>query len=406
MGRDLTVIVFDNKAGYLYSKAFNAGGHYYWKNYEHIVTTSTFDYKGESDWNALVLSEEISHFVLRYLGYPQKIWGDGTDTSYVHANRNKFLECKTNNDLYSTECSKTWTTIEGRALRSDGTGYYVATFRVLAPYDKPVSESCPSGYIYNSNDRSCYLDKPTPVQPKDTLTLLGLSYEINGEKKTYGKEGDRLCLTYHLNDYLKRNMDVSTPVPFKQIKVEKTILDVDGNPITYPALNHYTTDTSGKVIICEELNMYSTNYWKNGYKYDAFFETKDGYTTHTPTLTIFFEQKQNTASNTAIEKELRAMEEDIRVYENTLNEKIVEIINAYWESEQKFSTSNAKNRMKLAFEKASSINGKIASTLYDSFRIYDAALYDKRYDDAMEIQNNVNVFCDLWKMNLKLLIHM
>jgi hypothetical protein len=258
-GRHLTVIVFDNKAGYLYSNAFNAGGHYYWKNYEHIVTTSTFGYKGESDWNALVLSEEVSHFVLRYLGYPEEIWGDGTDTSYVHANRNKFLECKANHDLYSTGCSKTWTTIEGRTLRTDGTGYYVATFRVLAPYDKPIPKpTVPQVDPFESKATEIrlkvwngYFEILRNIQNKQQ-EIDSLKFESPNAKNNLQTAINTLSSATSYSDLVKHNLDVAENL-FNRDLYEPAFNTFDGENDALTSIKTLLFDISRSINSAKEI---------------------------------------------------------------------------------------------------------------------------------------------------------
>lgn len=173
---NLVIIIFDYTAGVQYNvetltkkNAKYAGHHIYYLNQDHIVSKSSFGKDGESDFNSMTLSHELSHFALRYLEYPQEIWSG--DNSYVHLTQKRYDQCAKNKFSF-LDCQSTFTTIKGR------TGEY---FHVLAPYDKPIAKQ----------------EKNT--KPKNP-TLVYLGIETKNVVMKGLSDGDEFCVVAQILD--------------------------------------------------------------------------------------------------------------------------------------------------------------------------------------------------------------
>ena len=204
-GSKLVIIVFDEKAGKQYKletlKKVNQvyEGHIFYGSYDHIVSTSSFGKDGESALNASILSHELSHFILRYLGYPESVFRD-----WVHLTQKRYDQCSENNFSFS-DCHNTFTTIKGR------TGTY---FHVLAPYDKPISTSEQKNQPKQSNE-----NKPKQENTQSSKFKTETKLFIN-KNIVFGKfvDGKSICF------------DVTVRIPETNAKVTNARVRVTIDP--------------------------------------------------------------------------------------------------------------------------------------------------------------------------------
>lgn len=176
-----------------------------------------------------------------------------------------------------------------------------------SPYVPPKISDCDDFYCYG-----------TQIQ-----ALVGMSWTVNGIKNhnTNLKEGDELCLDYSLN-YYSKDMSTAYPISYEKIRVEKTILQGNGNPITYPSTSYYTADGFGGVEICEKFKMYSSSYVSNGYQYQVFFEGNSKYRENSGPIMTFYFSKPYNEPESIITKEPTYQTPKTTSISDTINEQL------------------------------------------------------------------------------------
>jgi len=294
LSNDLTIIIPDEVGTIerLYDKGF--GGYYHvqddpkkgeLRGNRYIVSTSEA-VDAESEWSVWVLSHELSHFALEWYGYPIEVWGgDGPPKSEVHLRDEAYNRC-ISKDATGEMCTNLWELVE--SVVTPGEAYATGKkYHVMEPlrserYVSPSTSALPS-QTSNCDVFSCYGGK--------VVGFVNLpQYTVNGIKNNNSnlKEGDQLCVKYFLN-YASKDLKERYAIPYEKIKVGKTILNAFGEPLTNTQFNYYTVTESGNFEICRSLKMYSESYWKNGYKYEVFFEGNSKYAANQgPSLTLFF----------------------------------------------------------------------------------------------------------------------
>jgi len=467
---DLLVIVLDTPLSYLsYLNTYEDGsftlGHYYpaEKDGVRYIVTSTPLEEIEGVKGAWTLSHELAHFGYHELGMPASVWaGDdvtwnGAPKSYIHQMDDIYDKCVLNH-FSSDNCSDSYVlmstresgyvkvlkpyepTIYSETTCSTGTvlknGICVVKEQptpILKDYDgdgySDMNDSCPTqrenfnGY----QDSDGCPDNPSQINPPtrkdESITLLGLSHTINGQKDTMNVfEGDVLCLEYSLRDYHDRSFNSWFPVADKTISVKRQVIDGNGNSIGVEESFYYTTDSSGNVNICTELELSLANYWKMGYQYSAFFagdtifNKSDG-----PIATIYFEekpiendyknklQKENELESKKIEEQ-KILDEWMINQERSKNEqesqytidKAIETSKNLEQDYQKQTREKSKNDEKeSAFELKNNIHKKL-DELKNRFSIARTSLESVSVEssDAKEKINQARILLRVnWEMN-------
>ncbi len=126
---DLLIIIFDDKLSeqyFDYTEYFEEGELKYWGGHiegtsNTIVSTSDLR-QVEEEEGAWILSHELAHFALRYLGNSHNIWVD-----YVHRIHDEYRECQ-KIQFKNSDCLQTYSKVKA----------YGGYFKILKPYEKPV----------------------------------------------------------------------------------------------------------------------------------------------------------------------------------------------------------------------------------------------------------------------------
>jgi len=419
---DLLIIIFDEKLSEEYHKQSlvpDEGfwlGHARWGgDYRQIVITTLPPTLGwisehvpplrslheiEEQRGAWILSHELAHFALQYLGYPHHDYVD-----YVHDTHDEYYRCEDTNfrndfchELYFpikrvddygnvfwikamkppyddikrwkqlpektysyTETPRTITVSTGSKATEEGDTIWIngkvtnpisnlpVNLRFIDPsgrmlinqdlrlnyYDEyrisfkadssfmtlPGTYTAKATYLQGSRDQiqdvtyfshtmPSKIVQPAPITSQTIINsdcdafyctdgkvvgFLGFQYTANGIKNNSSnlKEGDEVCVKYFLS-YSSKDRTKHYPIPYEKIKVGRTILNGIGEPLTNTQFNYYTVTESGNFEICRSLKMYSESYWKNGYKYEVFFEGNSKYAANQGrSLTLFFESNPN-----------------------------------------------------------------------------------------------------------------
>ena len=269
---DLAIIIPDYLMSYRDRTVTGSLGHY--SSGATSIVSQAESFTPESKSGGWVHSHELAHFLVDWKGYSSSII-----TNAVHDVEDKYKFCYSN-DTTLSHCTYLWDTIKTPSGK---------WFPVMSPdYVLQVAESMkPKSPTYQ------------PPNIKDeSITSLGVSWTVNGKDTSNGKEGDKVCVEYSLRDYHDSTYNSWYPISSKIIHVGKEVLNISGIPIAYTPKTNYVTDSSGKVLICEVLKLDSSNHSQNGYRYSANFDGDSKFDkTNAPTITINFEKKSDTSSN-------------------------------------------------------------------------------------------------------------
>jgi len=294
---DLLIIIFDNDLSKQYfkqTKWLEDGLYYYWNGHIQYdvktIVSATHVADDEDEVSIQTIAHEIAHNVVwqKYGNTYASLSDEKIRKKAVHYVDDLFDTCLKQNALET--CPHLWTTVKTHSMD-------------LIPVMSP-------DYVLEVAESMKPKPTPTPIVPKPTpkidnfVTYLHMSSTLNGEKNySYGFEGDRLCMTYSLRDYDNSDRSFYFTVPNKIIQVASQVLDINGNPITSYFTQDYRLDGSGKVSICDNLQLYSKNYIQNGVRYKASFAGDNTYDkTKAPTKTLYFEENQETKYNKELER--------------------------------------------------------------------------------------------------------
>ncbi len=287
LSNDLTIIIPDEVGTIERLSEKGYGGFYHvdddpktgeLRGDRYIVTTSEA-VDAESEWSVWVLSHELSHFALEWYGYPLEVWGgDGPPKSEVHLRDEAYYQCMSK-DATGAMCPDLWELVE--SVVTPGEAYATGKkYHVMEPLRYERNSEC--------NIYSCYAGK--------VVGYVGYpEYSVNGIKNSNSdfREGDEVCVKYRLH-YALKDHSKAYPIPYEKVKVGKTILNALGDQLTNTEFKYYQVNDSGNFEFCEKSKMFSSSYWKNGYKYEVFFEGNSKYAANQgPILTLFFESNPN-----------------------------------------------------------------------------------------------------------------
>ena len=207
---DLIIIVPDIITYYFYTQNTQRGGHYTWGGDDRFIVSSSVSFYPESIAGAWIMSHELAHFSLHYLGYSDNFMGN-----WVHQTQTKYTDClKLMKD--HKHCTEFWTTI-----RSPIGNYYP----VMAIYDG----------IYD------LLEKPV-ITTSQLPTYFTSPLKTNTEYII--PNGSDVCT------YVKLQASDGTPLKFVKIKEKVTMTLAGGYPQEFSRI--HTTDKNGQYSKCQE----------------------------------------------------------------------------------------------------------------------------------------------------------
>jgi len=134
---DLLIVIYNKNVGRDELHSRNIGGFFSWGSSDtknelriEVCECPNFDYN-EDVW---VLSHELAHFALFYLGYPGDVFAD-----WVHDIQSKYYAYCPDGDTTSISCNGLWQKIDGYTRNYKVMKVYPGTFGIVPPQAKFVN---------------------------------------------------------------------------------------------------------------------------------------------------------------------------------------------------------------------------------------------------------------------------